>query len=245
MDAPRVDAGAAGHGLCPDVLREPTRVPCQAPAPQGQRLWPATEANEIRAIGRIWKNGLLYRGLKPVNWCIDCGSALAEAEVEYADKESPTIDVAFPVSEADDGTHLRKLATAFGLAALERPAAAAIWTTTPWTIPANQALNVHPEVDYALVDVAHPDGSRRLLVLAKDLVAACLQRYRLDGQVLATAKGAALERIAFRHPFYDRAAPVYLADYVGLDAGTGIVHSAPAHGVDDFNAWRAYGRSND
>ncbi|AVR88571.1 isoleucine--tRNA ligase [Thauera aromatica] len=205
----------------------------------------ANEANEIRALAEMTKNGYVFKGLKPVNWCFDCGSALAEAEVEYADKPSPTIDVAFPVSDADGGTHLRKLAAAFGLARLDKPAAAVIWTTTPWTIPANQALNAHAEFDYALVEVTLEDGGARLLVLAKDLVESALQRYRLEGTIVATAKGAALEHIEFRHPFYDRPSPVYLADYVGLDAGTGIVHSAPAHGVDDFNAWRAYGRSNE
>ncbi len=205
----------------------------------------ANEANEIRALAEMTKNGYVFKGLKPVNWCFDCGSALAEAEVEYADKPSPTIDVAFPVSDADGGTHLRKLAAAFGLARLDKPAAAVIWTTTPWTIPANQALNAHAEFDYALVEVTLEDGGARLLVLAKELVESALQRYRLEGTIVATAKGAALEHIEFRHPFYDRPSPVYLADYVGLDAGTGIVHSAPAHGVDDFNAWRAYGRSNE
>ncbi|MCK2087488.1 isoleucine--tRNA ligase [Thauera aromatica] len=196
----------------------------------------ANEANEIRALAEMTRNGYVFKGLKPVNWCFDCGSALAEAEVEYADKPSPTIDVAFPVSAA----HAAKLAAAFGLARLDKPAAAVIWTTTPWTIPANQALNAHSEFDYALVDTG-----ARLLVLAGELVESALQRYRLEGTVVATAKGAALEHVEFRHPFYDRPSPVYLADYVGLDAGTGIVHSAPAHGVDDFNAWRAYGRSNE
>ncbi len=196
----------------------------------------ANEANEIRALAEMTRNGYVFKGLKPVNWCFDCGSALAEAEVEYADKPSPTIDVAFPLSAA----HAAKLAAAFGLARLDKPAAAVIWTTTPWTIPANQALNAHSEFDYALVDTG-----ARLLVLAGELVESALQRYRLEGTVVATAKGAALEHVEFRHPFYDRPSPVYLADYVGLDAGTGIVHSAPAHGVDDFNAWRAYGRSNE
>ncbi|MBT0959704.1 isoleucine--tRNA ligase [Denitromonas iodatirespirans] len=194
----------------------------------------ANEAGEIRALAKMVEAGYVFKGLKPVNWCFDCGSALAEAEVEYADKQSPQIDVAFPVGEAD------KLAAAFGLNTLAKPAFAVIWTTTPWTIPVNQALNMHPEFDYALVDVGD-----RLLVLASELVEACLGRYKLEGSVLATAKGAAFDRIEFRHPFYDRVSPVYLADYVGLDAGTGIVHSSPAHGVDDFNAWHAYGRTND
>ncbi|WP_297360778.1 class I tRNA ligase family protein, partial [Thauera sp.] len=201
----------------------------------------ANEANEIRALAEMTKNGYVFKGLKPVNWCFDCGSALAEAEVEYADKPSPTIDVAFPVSSE----HADRLAAAFGLTKLDKPAAAVIWTTTPWTIPANQALNAHPEFDYALVEVTLKDGGDRLLVLAKDLVESALQRFQLGGSIVATAKGAALEHIEFRHPFFDRVSPVYLADYVGIDAGTGIVHSSPAHGVDDFNSWRAYGRSNE
>ena len=196
----------------------------------------ANEANEIRALAVMVKRGYVFNGLKPVNWCFDCGSALAEAEVEYADKSSPAIDVAFPVSEE----HADRLAAAFGLPALGKPAVAVIWTTTPWTIPANQALNVHPEFDYVLVDVG-----ARLLVLARELAETALARYGLEGRVLATTKGAALDRIDFRHPFYDRAAPVYLATYVGNDAGTGVVHSAPAHGVDDFNTWLAYGRESD
>jgi len=196
----------------------------------------ANEAGEIRALAEIVRQGYVFKGLKPVNWCFDCGSALAEAEVEYADKKSPTIDVAFPVDAADG----QKLAAAFGLPALTRPAFAVIWTTTPWTIPANQALNIHPEHAYALVDTGE-----RLLVLAAELVEASLQRYGLPGSVLATVPGKALEGLQFRHPLYDRVSPVFLADYVGLDAGTGIVHCAPAHGVDDFNAWLAYGRGND
>ncbi|MCL2075046.1 MAG: isoleucine--tRNA ligase [Betaproteobacteria bacterium] len=194
----------------------------------------ANEANEIRALAEMVKQGHVFKGMKPVNWCFDCGSALAEAEVEYADKSSPAIDVAFPL---DDGQAAR-LAAAFGLASLAKPAAAVIWTTTPWTIPANQALNVHPELDYALVDVGE-----RLLLLAHEQAESALMRYKLDGAIIAIAKGAALDKIAFRHPFYDRESPVFLADYVGSDAGTGIVHSAPAHGADDFNSWLAYGNS--
>ncbi len=194
----------------------------------------ANEADEIRALAKMVEAGYVAKGLKPVNWCFDCGSALAEAEVEYADKQSPQIDVAFPARDTD------KLAAAFGLSTLPKPAFAVIWTTTPWTIPVNQALNVHPEFDYALVDVGD-----RLLVLASELVAGCLERYQLEGKIIATAKGEALERIEFNHPFYDRVSPVYLADYVGLDAGTGIVHCSPAHGVDDFNVWKSYGRTND
>ena len=197
----------------------------------------ANEANEIRALAEMVKGNYVFKGLKPVNWCFDCGSALAEAEVEYADKSSPAIDVAFPVFDAQAAAQLAK---AFGLPGLEKPAAAVIWTTTPWTIPANQALNVHPEFDYALVDVGE-----RLLVLAQELAESALARYGLGGTVKALVKGAALDRIAFRHPFYERSSPVFLANYVGIDTGTGIVHSAPAHGVDDFNSWLAYGRGRD
>ncbi|GAB3475021.1 isoleucine--tRNA ligase [Azotobacter salinestris] len=194
----------------------------------------ANEAGEIRALAKMVEGGFVFKGLKPVNWCFDCGSALAEAEVEYQDKKSDAIDVLFPVEDAD------KLAAAFGLASLAKPAGIVIWTTTPWTIPANQALNVHPDFTYALVDTGE-----RLLVLAEELVEGCLTRYGLQGQVLATAKGEALELIRFRHPFYERLSPVYLADYVGLDAGTGIVHSAPAYGEDDFRSCKQYGMSND
>ena len=197
-----------------------------------------TEAGEIRTLGALLDKGYLYRGLKPVNWCFDCHSALAEAEVEYEDRVDSAIDAGFPIVDAGERA---KLAHAFGLTELpEGPVYAVIWTTTPWTIPANQALNVHPELVYALVETP-----RGYLVLAQDLVEACLERYHLDGRVVGTAKGEALERIAFRHPFYDRASPVYLGDYVTLDAGTGIVHSAPAYGIEDFESCRRYGMSDD
>jgi isoleucyl-tRNA synthetase len=192
------------------------------------------EAGEIRALAEMVRRGWVFKGLKPVNWCFDCGSALAEAEVEYADKQSPAIDVGLACAEPE------KLAVAFGLKALPATAYAVIWTTTPWTIPANQALNVHAEFDYALVET-----SKGLLVLAESLVESCLQRFGLGGSVIATTKGAALERIKFRHPFYDRFSPVFVADYVALDAGTGIVHSAPAYGVDDFLSCTRNGFSYD
>ena len=193
------------------------------------------EADEIRTLGRILAAGFVYRGLKPVNWCFDCGSALAEAEVEYEDRTDPAIDVGFPFADR------RAIAKAFGLERLdERPGYAVIWTTTPWTIPANQALNVHPEYAYSLVDTP-----RGYLILAADLQEACLARFGLAGTTVATAKGAALEGIAFRHPFYDRLAPVYLGEYVTLETGTGIVHSAPAYGVEDFESCRRYGMRDD
>ncbi|MGB4584092.1 MAG: isoleucine--tRNA ligase [Rhodoferax sp.] len=200
----------------------------------------ATEANEIRAFKRVIERGFVYRGLKPVYWCFDCGSSLAEFEIEYADKPSQTLDVGFLCAEP------AKLASAFGLDALAKDAFAVIWTTTAWTIPANQALNVHPELTYALVDT-----ERGLLVLAQDLVSACLERFDLTGTVLATVNGKALGGIRFKHPLsavdagFDRLSPVYLADYVSASDGTGIVHSAPAYGVEDFNSCVAHGMAYD
>ncbi|WP_131111473.1 isoleucine--tRNA ligase [Sulfuricystis thermophila] len=196
-----------------------------------------TEAAEIRALGELYRKGYLFKGLKPVNWCFDCGSALAEAEVEYADKKSPAIDVAFPLDPAERV----RLAGAFGLAALpEKPVYAVIWTTTPWTIPANQALNVHPDFVYELVDT-----EKGLLILAAELRAAALERFGLHGRVLGACQGLALDRMQFRHPFYDRASPVFLGDYVTLDAGTGIVHSAPAYGVEDYESCKRAGMRNE
>ena len=195
------------------------------------------EAEEIRTLGKLLEKGYLYRGLKPVNWCFDCHSALAEAEVEYEDRQDIAIDIGFALEEGERG----KLARAFGLDALpDGPVQAVTWTTTPWTIPSNQALNVHPEFSYALVETA-----QGTLLLADDLVASTLARIRREGRIIATTKGAALDLIRFRHPFYDRASPIYLGDYVMSGQGTGIVHSAPAYGVDDFASCRRYGMSDD
>jgi isoleucyl-tRNA synthetase len=191
------------------------------------------EADEIRVLGKLLEKGYIYRGLKPVNWCFDCGSALAEAEVEYEDRKDPAVDVGFAFSEP------QKLEKAFGTK-ISKPGFAVIWTTTPWTLPANQALNVHPEVTYNLVETP-----RGLLILAADLQQACLKRYGLDGRTVGSCKGSALENIRFQHPFYDRQAPVYLGDYVTLDTGTGIVHSSPAYGVEDFEACRRYGMKDE
>jgi isoleucyl-tRNA synthetase len=198
------------------------------------------EAGEIRALKRLMERGYVYRGLKPVYWCFDCGSSLAEFEIEYADKTSPTVDVAFLCAEPD------KLAAAFGLPRLHKDAFVVIWTTTPWTIPANQALNLNPALDYALVDT-----DRGLLLLAEALVEKCLARYGLQGKVLATTKGSSLDRLDFYHPLahvhpgFNRRSPVYLADYATAEDGTGIVHSAPAYGVDDFNSCIAHGMKHD
>jgi isoleucyl-tRNA synthetase len=194
-----------------------------------------SEADEIRTLGKILEKGYVYRGLKPVNWCFDCGSALAEAEVEYMDRIDLAVDVGFPFAEPG------KIADAFGLNRLPTENGwIVIWTTTPWTIPANQALNVHPDFIYNLVET-----ERGLLILAADLQEACLARYRLKGRTLAYCKGEKLERIGFRHPFYDRIARVYLGEYVTLEQGTGIVHSAPAYGVDDFISCRRYGMKDE
>ncbi|MDB5838693.1 MAG: ileS [Herminiimonas sp.] len=203
------------------------------------------EADEIRALGAILEKGYVYRGLKPVNWCFDCGSALAEAEVEYQDKRDQAIDVGFPFAEPE------RIAAAFGLTSLPPgDGYAVIWTTTPWTIPSNQALNVHPELSYALVQTER-HGKPTLLILAHDLVEDCLKRFGLEGKIVATCAGAALSGIAFRHPLaatdpgYDRLSPVYAGDYVTLEAGTGIVHSAPAYGVDDFVSCKEHGMPDD
>src|SRR5437773_8783477 len=194
-----------------------------------------SEADEIRMLGKLLEKGYIYRGLKPVNWCFDCGSALAEAEVEYMDRTDYAIDVGFPFAEGG------KVAKAFGLPKLPTGKGwILIWTTTPWTIPANQALNVHPDFIYNLVETEHG-----LLNLAADLEKACLERYQLKGRTLASCKGEKLELIGFRHPFYDRLAPVYLGEYVTLEQGTGIVHSAPAYGVDDFISCRSYGMKDE
>ena len=194
---------------------------------------PGNEADEIRVLGKLLERGYVYRGLKPVNWCFDCGSALAEAEVEYEDRKDPAIDVGFAFAEPE------KVAKAFN-AKVGKPGFAVIWTTTPWTLPANQALNVHPDLTYNLVDT-----EKGLLILAAELQEACLKRFGLSGKTVGSTKGKALENIRFRHPFYDRDAPMYLGEYVTLDAGTGIVHSAPAYGVEDFESCRRYGLRDD
>jgi len=203
------------------------------------------EADELRALGSLMEKGYVYRGLKPVNWCFDCGSALAEAEVEYQDKRDPAIDVGFPFAEPE------KVAKAFGLAKLPTEKGyAIIWTTTPWTIPANQALNVHPEFTYALVQTER-NGETILVILAADLVEATLQRYGLTGTVIATCVGEALAMIKFKHPFadvdpgYNRLSPIYPGTYVTADSGTGIVHSAPAYGIEDFISCKSHGMRDD
>jgi isoleucyl-tRNA synthetase len=189
-----------------------------------------TEADIMRALGEIYKNGYLYQGSKPVHWCVDCGSALAEAEVEYEDKNSPAIDVGFKAMDNE------ALARAFGVAHLNEPAYAVIWTTTPWTLPANQAVCVHPELSYDLIQTG-----KGLLILVHELAEATLARYgESDTQVLGSCKGAALENLKLQHPFYDRTVPVICGDHVTTDAGTGLVHTAPAHGLEDYAVGMRY-----
>ena len=195
----------------------------------------ATEGAEIRALGRVWKNGLLYRGLKPVNWCIDCHSALAEAEVEYEEKVSTAIDVKYPVVDSS------RLKEAFGLEAKpDIQAFAVIWTTTPWTLPGSQAVAVNPDMGYSLVRT-----EAGLLVVAADLANAdgLRQHYGLrEWTVLARSPGNRLEGLRLRHPFIaDREVPVVLGAYVTAAEGTGLVHTAPAHGAEDFATGLKYG----
>jgi isoleucyl-tRNA synthetase len=196
------------------------------------------EAQQLRAFGRIIANGHLYKGVKPVHWCLDCRSALAEAEVEYEEKTSPAIDVAFAVIDN------RELAARVGLS--ERALGAApvdlvIWTTTPWTLPANQAVALQGDFRYVLVE-AHRGGVARRLILAAELLEPCLERYGMtDATVLAEFAGRALEGLKLAHPFEGRQVPVVLGEHVTLDAGTGAVHTAPGHGQEDFVLGQRYG----
>jgi isoleucyl-tRNA synthetase len=193
----------------------------------------ATEADIIRALGRVYANGHIVRGYKPVHWCTDCHSALAEAEVEYADKRSPAIDVRF--AAVDDDALLARLEAVDGGGA--GPVSVVIWTTTPWTLPANEAVALHPTLDYVLVEA----GDERLL-LAEALWQDVLARAGIDGgRVVARGTGAALEGLRVRHPFHDRDVPVILGDHVTLEAGTGAVHTAPGHGLEDYIVGQQYG----
>jgi len=191
-----------------------------------------TEANIIRALGKIIGNGHLHKGAKPVHWCLDCRSALAEAEVEYYDKTSPSIDVMFNAVDAD------AVRQAFGVTAVNGPISLVIWTTTPWTLPANRAISLHPEFDYQLIQI---EG--RALILAKELVESVMKRAGVsEWQVLGECKGAALELQLFQHPFLEQIqSKVVLGEHVTLDAGTGAVHTAPGHGPDDYVIGQKYG----
>ena len=175
------------------------------------------EADIVRALGKIVKNGHLTKGFKPVHWCTECSSALAEAEVEYKDKGSDTVDVAFNV-----------IGDFFGN---DKPVALIIWTTTPWTLPANEAVSLHPDLDYALVDVG-----KSLYILSDDLLESSLERYGVKDfkKLSKTYKGSELEGLMLQHPFYDKQVPVILGEHVTTETGTGAVHTAPAHGQDDY-----------
>ena len=197
-------------------------------------MMPRYEAEQLRAFSLIIKNGHLYKGYKPVHWCLNCRSALAEAEVEYEDKTSPSVYVRFEVADRAD------LARRTGLSD-EVPTAVAIWTTTPWTLPANRAVAVHPQFTYAVVEF-NSGAVRERLLLAAELVKQVMTTLGIDDWlVVAEVKGAALEQLKLLHPFYDRQVPVILGDHVTLDAGTGAVHTAPGHGLDDYVVGRRYG----
>jgi isoleucyl-tRNA synthetase len=192
---------------------------------------PRFEAQQVRALGKIIRNGHLYKGAKPVHWCLDCRSSLAEAEVEYEDKSSSAIDVEFRV--ADPSEFARRIGVNFDSIGTQ-PVSLVIWTTTPWTLPANEAVSLGPDLEYVAVWVSRNRQSE-VLVLANELLDACLARYGLGkGQVLAQFTGKQLEHLLLEHPFIKKHVPVIVGDHVTLEAGTGAVHTAPAHGQEDF-----------
>jgi len=190
-----------------------------------------TEANIIRALGKIIEEGHFHKGVKPVHWCIDCCSALAEAEVEYHEKQSPSIDVRFHVDEYSE------LLKKFNVEKNINSVSVVIWTTTPWTLPANQAVALHPENKYVLIMV-----NNEILIIADELHRAVLERYGFtDYEVLASCSGSRLEGLNLKHPFYERIVPVVLGDHVTFETGTGAVHIAPGHGQDDYAVGQRYG----
>ncbi|CAL1241775.1 isoleucine--tRNA ligase [Candidatus Methylocalor cossyra] len=194
------------------------------------------EADIVRALGRICANGHLVKGAKPVHWCTDCGSALAEAEVEYEDKDSPAIDVRFRVLDPEG--LIGRCHSVPGQAG-GGPLAVVIWTTTPWTLPANQAVALGPDIEYAVAEC--PLTGERLLV-ADALLKDVMLRYGIeDYRVVAYARGAALEGLWLQHPFYFRQVPIVLGEHVTLEAGTGAVHTAPGHGQEDYVVGQRYG----
>ncbi len=203
------------------------------------------EADMIRALAKIHANGHVVRGFKPVYWCFDCGSALAEAEIEYHDKQSPAVDVAY------DAIEPKALAAKFGVTiGNDDIVAVPIWTTTPWTLPASIAVTLGPELEYVLVEGPSRNGKRVLLVLAEALAAKALARYGVEGMtVLGRAQGSALEtltpqgeaQMGLKHPFYEREIPLILGDHVSAEEGTGAVHTAPGHGMEDFAVGQKYG----
>ena len=193
------------------------------------------EADIIRTLAEIVKAGHLHKGVKPVHWCIDCGSALAEAEVEYEDKKSPAIDVRFAVI---DKLAFEVATNSSGTGPISVP----IWTTTPWTLPANQAVSLNPAYDYVVVQII--DGER--LLLAEALYKSAMARYGYNAdkaaefKIVGRCKGENVEGLLLQHPFYDKQVPLILGDHVTADAGTGAVHTAPGHGQDDFTVGLKY-----
>ena len=196
------------------------------------------EADIVRSLGKISQNGHIHKGAKPVHWCTDCGSALAEAEVEYEDKHSPAIDVRFTVvDEADFMARCQHVDGHEG----QGPLSVVIWTTTPWTLPANQAVALNAELEYSVVQ-CEKDGKPERLLIAEALLKDAMLRYGYEQyHVIAYCPGAALEHQLLQHPFYDRQVPIILGDHVTVDAGTGAVHTAPGHGQDDYIVGQKYG----
>lgn len=194
-----------------------------------------TEADIVRALGEAYKNGFLLRGAKPVHWCIECASALAEAEVEYQNKKSPAIYVKFLLNDS----YLEKIKKIFYIDEnLLNPIYAVIWTTTPWTLPANQAICVGEEIEYSLIKV-----DNEYLIIANDLVESVLSNDKdasLKYELVAKQKGKLLEGLFFNHPFYERVVPIILGEHVATDTGTGLVHTAPAHGIEDYQVGLKY-----
>ncbi len=196
------------------------------------------EADIVRSLGRIVANGHLHKGSKPVHWCVDCGSALAEAEVEYEEKKSPAIDVRFEV--LDEEAFMARCHHVEDHEG-EGPISVVIWTTTPWTLPANRAVCLHPDLDYAVVQCDGEHGAERLVV-AEALLKETMARYGIDDhRVVAYCRGEALEGLHLAHPFYDREVPIILGDHVTTEAGTGAVHTAPGHGQEDYVVGSRYG----
>jgi len=246
--------GKPGHKISPSEFRKKCRAYAQRQV-DGQRKdfirlgvfgdWQNPyqtmnfdfEANIVRSMGKIIDNGHLQQGAKPVHWCLDCSSSLAEAEVEYEDKKSPAIDVRF--TAVDEAQILEKMGIA-GENAGKGTISTIIWTTTPWTLPANRALSMHENVEYALVQCEF-DGQPQRYILAQDLVASAMERYGIeDFKVLGQCDGSALELTRFNHPFYDFDVPVILGEHVTTDSGTGIVHTAPGHGQEDYVVGQKY-----
>ena len=194
-----------------------------------------TEADIVRALGKIIQKGHLERGFKPVYWSVVGGSALAEAEVEYQEKESFSIDVGFKVKDC------KQFSSIFQNADSEREINVVIWTTTPWTLPANQAVSLNPDLNYVLIDCEIKDLGRKQLLIAEELHKDCLSRFDVsEFTILGVCKGSSLENLLLLHPFYPKDVPIILGDHVTTDAGTGCVHTAPDHGIDDFIVGKKY-----